>query len=93
MSNLANVKLSKKDILDEIQAKLVLMHQKLTQQDILDKCIEFTDRHFNEFVQEQIITPKMTKEKLERIKRSVYKGEILHPERSNDELLYGEETQ
>jgi len=90
MTQLANVKLSKKKMLDEIQAKLVLLHQNLTQQDILDKSIEFIDRHFDTFVHEQIITPKLTQDKLDRIKKSIYTGELLFPALSNDDLLYGE---
>ena len=78
-------------MLDEIQAKLVLLHQNLTQQDILDKSIEYIDRHFDNFVQEEIIIPKLTQEKCDRIKKSVYLGEILDPSLSNDELLYGED--
>ena len=91
MNHIANVKLSKKEMLDEIQAKLVLLHQRLTQQDILDKSIEFVDRHFDNFVQEQVIAPKLTKDKLDRIKNSIYFGEILYPSFSNDDLLYGED--
>jgi uncharacterized protein YggL (DUF469 family) len=91
MNHIANVKLSKKKMLDEIQAKLVLLHQNLTQQDILDKSIEFIDRHFDHFVQEEIIIPKLTQEKCDRIKKSVYTGDILYPALSNDDLLYGED--
>jgi hypothetical protein len=93
MSNISNVKFSKKEKLEEIQAKLVLLHQKLTQQEILDKCVDFADSHFDNFVQDQIITPKLTKDKLQRIKRAVYKGDISHPNLSNDDLIYGENQQ
>jgi hypothetical protein len=90
MSNLSNVKLSKKEILEEIQARLVLLHQKLTQQELLDKCVEYAKYHFDDFVNEQIITPKLTKEKVRRIKQAIYKGEINLPAISNDELIYGD---
>lgn len=91
MNHIANVKLSKKEMLEEIQAKLVLLHKRLTQQDILDKSIEFVDRHFDKFVQEQVIAPKLTEDKLDRIKKSIYFGDVLLPSLSNDDLLYGED--
>jgi len=91
MGNLANVKLTKKAMLDELQAKLVLLHQKLTQQDILDKCIEFSSVHFDSFVQEQVIPPQLTEEKLRRIQQAIFTGEIRYPTLDNDDVLYREE--
>jgi hypothetical protein len=90
MNNLANVKLSKKNLLEELQAKLTLLHHKLTQQEILDKIIEYTHEHFDDFLQEEFTDKKLTVEKVRLIKKSVYKGEIDFPSISNDELLYGD---
>jgi len=90
MTSISNVKLSKKCILEELQAKLLLMHQRLTQQELLDKIIEYAQQHFNDFVREQIIPMRLTKEKIRRIKNAIYTGDIAQPSISNDDLIYGE---
>ena len=46
MVEISNVKLSKKSIIEEMQAKLVLLHKKMSQQELLDKILEFTKDHF-----------------------------------------------
>ena len=55
---MANVKPKNKRLLEEFQAKLVLLKgKKISQQEILDKCIEFSEHHLKEFVNEKIDTP------------------------------------
>ncbi len=90
MNNLSNVKLSKKSLLEELQARLTLFHHKLTQQEILDKIVEYTHDHFDDFLQEEFSEKKLTAEKVKQIKKSVYKGEIEYPFQTNDEILYGD---
>ena len=89
MGTLANVKLSKKDMLEEIQAKLRLLHKKLSQQELLDKCVEFTQQNFDRFVNDNFADMTLTEEKMALIKKNIYHGEINQPEKTHDELLYG----
>lgn len=87
---MANVKIMDKRKLEELQAKLVLRNgRKLAQQDILDKCVEFSDTHLDQFIVEQVDTPQLTKEKISKILASSIKCETYYTELSDDELLYG----
>ncbi|HME52214.1 MAG TPA: hypothetical protein VKM55_08345 [Candidatus Lokiarchaeia archaeon] len=85
--------MTKKRILEELQARLLLFQQRMTQQELLDKIVEYTQHHFDDFLQEQFPEKKLTAEKVQRIKSSVYTGEIDFPDLSDDELLYGENSQ
>jgi iron-sulfur cluster repair protein YtfE (RIC family) len=91
MNVLANVKITKKRALEELQARLLLFQQKMTQQELLDRIIEYTHQHFDDFLKEQFPDRTLTTDKCARIKKMVYTGEIRFPDKSNDELLYGEE--
>jgi len=87
---MANVKLRNKELLELLQARLVLLKgKKLSQQEILDKCIEFSENHLEEFIQEKIEKPKLTPEKIELIISNIYDGPIHFQEKSDDEILYG----
>ena len=90
MNNLSNVKLSKKKVLEELQARLLLFQHKMTQQEILDKIVEYTQKHFDDFLQEQFPERRLTPEKVASIKKLAYSGEIDFPNLSDDEVLYGE---
>ena len=83
------MKLSKNDMLGELQAKLRLLHKKLTQQELLDKCVEFTQQNFDRFVNEHFLDVALTEEKIATIKKNIYHGEINYPDKTHDELLYG----
>ena len=88
---MANVKLSKKALLDKLQAKILLLQgEKITQQALLDKCIDFVDKNFNTFVAQEIDSPQMTEEKIQLILKSTVKSGYHHPEKTHDELLYGQ---
>jgi len=89
MGLLANVKLSKKDMLEELQANLRLLHKKLTQQELLDKCVEFTQQNFDRFVNEHFPDLILTEEKIALIKKNIYHGEVNNQDKTHDELLYG----
>ena len=87
---MANVKLTNKSLLERIQAELVLkLGKKISQQDILDKSLEFVYRRLNEFIFENVDTPKITDELIKRIEKNSIDAPLAHPEKSDDELIYG----
>jgi hypothetical protein len=88
---MASVKLKNKDLLDKLQAKIVLeTGNKLSQQEILDKSVEFAYNKLPEFIQENVKTPQLTKEILKYILDNPYDGPLYHLDKSDDELLYGD---
>ena len=87
---MANVKLNNKSLLEKLQAEITLkLGKKISQQDVLDKSIEFAYDRLDEFILENISHPKLTKELIERIKENAFDAPIEHPEKSDDELIYG----
>ncbi len=87
---MANVKLNNKNLLEKLQAEITLkLGKKMSQQDVLDKSIEFAYEHLDEFVSENIDHPKLTKELIKRIRENRYDGPLEHPDKSDDELIYG----
>ncbi len=87
---MANVKLSEKKLLEKIQAKLVLLiGKKISQQEILDKCIKFSDHNFDQFIKNEFDSPKITKELINKIISNTVQSGYHYPEKSNDELIYG----
>jgi hypothetical protein len=87
---MANVKLKNKELLEKLQARLVLLKgKKVSQQEILDKCVEFSENHLEEFIREKIEPPNLTPEKIKLIISNVYDGPVYFQDKSDDELLYG----
>lgn len=87
---MASVKLSKKHLLEQIQAKLVLIQgSKMSQQEILDKCIEFSHNHLAQFVQEQLDPTPITPEQIRKILDSALDINLYHQDEKDDDLLYG----
>jgi len=87
---MANVKLNNKRLLEKLQAEVtIILGRKLSQQDILDKSIEFAYNRLGEFISENVKHPRLTKELIERIKKNSYDGPLYSPDKSNDELIYG----
>ena len=87
---MANVKINNKSLLEKLQAEITLkLGKKMSQQDILDKSIEFVYNRLGEFISENIEHPRLTKEIIERIKKNVIDAPLAHPDKSDDELLYG----
>ena len=87
---MANVKLNKKKLLEKLQAQLTLLQgKKISQQDLLDKCIEFSEEHVEEFINEKISPPLLTPEKMERILSNSIDCPIYFKDKSDDELIYG----
>ncbi|MHA1296848.1 MAG: hypothetical protein ACTSPH_09620 [Promethearchaeota archaeon] len=82
--------MNKKDLLDKIQAELTLrLGRKIAQQEILDKCVKFIYEHLDDFIINNFDHPKLTKEKLNKIKENVFTGKLYEMDKSDDELLYG----
>ena len=87
---MANVKLNNKSLLEKLQAEITLkLGKKMSQQDVLDKSIEFTYERLDEFILENTDHPALTKDLIERIHNNRYEGPLEHPEKSDDELIYG----
>lgn len=87
---MANVKLNNKSLLEKMQAEITLKTgKKISQQDILDKSIEFVSKRIDEFLSENINHSKLTKEIIKRIRENGIDAPLEHPEKSDDELIYG----
>ena len=87
---MANVKLNNKILLEKLQAEITLkLGKKISQQDLLDKSIEFAYKRFDEFVSEHIVHPPITDELIKRIKENAIDAPLEHLEKTNDELIYG----
>jgi len=86
---MANVKLNNKSLLERLQAELTLkLGKKVSQQEVLDKSIEFAYKRIDEFFIETIEKPKLTKEFRERLKKSASDAILYHIGTSDDELIY-----
>ncbi|GAI17924.1 unnamed protein product [marine sediment metagenome] len=86
---MANVKLNNKRLLEKLQAEITLkLGKKMSQQEVLDKSIEFTYNRLNEFFVENIDKPAVTKEFIERLRESASDAPLYHLEKSDDELIY-----
>ncbi len=87
---MSSVKLNKKDLLDQLQAKLTLkIGKKISQQEILDKCIEFAFNRLEEFLFEKMENPQISDKLIKKIKENLIDAPLQHLEKSDDELLYG----
>ena len=87
---MANVKLNNKSLLERLQAEITLkLGKKISQQDLLDKSIEFVYKRLDEFVSEHIVHPPITNELIRRIKESAIDAPLEHIEKTDDELIYG----
>ena len=87
---MANVKLNNKSLLEKLQAEITLkLGKKISQQDVLDKSIEFVYERLDEFILENIEHPPLTDELIKRIKENAIDAPLKHPEKSDDELIYG----
>ena len=86
---MANVKLSEKRLLEKIQAKLVLLRgKKISQQEILDRCIKFSDHNFEQFIKDEFDSPKITMGLINTIVSNTVQSGYNYPEKSDDELIY-----
>lgn len=87
---MANVKLNNKILLEKLQAEITLkLGKKISQQDLLDKSIEFVYKRIDEFVSEHIAHPLITDKLIKRIKENAIDTPLEHLEKTDDELIYG----
>jgi len=87
---MANVKMNNKSLLEKLQAEITLkIGKKMSQQDILDKSIEYVYNNLENFITTNVKTPRLTKEILERIKKNAIDAPLAYPDKSDDELIYG----
>ena len=88
---MASVKLSNKSLLDKLQAEIMIRSgKKVSQQEILDKSVEFVFSNLEEFIAKNVKTPHITKEITKRILGTAIDAPLYHLDKSDDELLYGE---
>jgi len=86
---MANVKMNNKNLLEKLQAEIILkLGKKISQQEILDRSVDFVYKKLDSFIQEEISHPELTKEKIEKIKRNAINVQLSHPEKSDNELIY-----
>jgi len=87
---MSGVKMNKKNLLEKLQAEITLrLGKKISQQEILDKSIEYVYNHLDNFILESLDSPKITDELIERIINNTCDGELAYPDKSDDELIYG----
>ena len=87
---MASVKMNKKRLLEKLQAEITLrLGKKMSQQDILDKSVEFTYNNLERFINETITHPDLTDALIQRLKTNAVDTPLAHPDKSDDELLYG----
>ena len=86
---MANVKLNNKSLLEKLQAEITLkLGKKMSQQELLDKSIEFTYNRRDELFLENIDIPLLTNEFIESMKESASDAPLYHLDKSDDELIY-----
>lgn len=86
---MANVKLNNISLLEKIQAEVTLkLGKKVSQQEILDNIIEFVYNRLDEFIFEKIDHSPITDDLIKRIKENAIDAPLMHPEKSDDELIY-----
>ncbi len=86
---MASVKMNEKKLLEKLQAKITLkLGKKLTQQEILDKSIEFVYKRIDTFISEEIEPPKLTKEIINKIRNNTIDAPLAYPDKTDDELIY-----
>ncbi len=86
---MANVKLNNKNLLEKLQAEITLkLGKKMSQQEVLDKSIEFVYNRIDEFFIESIDKPEVTKKFIEKLKKSATDAPLYHLDKSEDELIY-----
>jgi hypothetical protein len=85
-----NVKMSEDKLLEEIKAKIFLLTgEKINQQELIDKCLKYSYNHFEDFIQEEIRTPKLSKNRIQQILSNTVKFKDYIPEKTDDEVIYG----
>lgn len=87
---MANVKMKNKSLLEKLQAEITLkIGKKMSQQDILDKSIEFTYNRINDFIKENIENLPLTDDLIQRLKDTAIDAPLAYIDKTDDDLLYG----
>ncbi len=88
---MAVVKVKKKEELDKLVAQVTLrLGKKVSQQDVIDACIEFSKMHIEELEKQLTKKAKMSKKRMKEILEMA--EEIEYDENKTiDQELYGEE--
>lgn len=87
---MANVKLNNKRLLEKLQAEITLkLGKKISQQEILDKSIEFTYNRLDEFFVENVDKPAITKNFIENLKKKAKNVPIYHLDKFDYKLIDG----
>ena len=82
--------MNEKKLLEKLQAKITLkLGKKLTQQELLDKSVKFAYNRLDEFISEELESPKLTKEIIQQIRNDTIDAPLAYPNKSDDELIYG----
>jgi hypothetical protein len=86
---MASVKMNNKKLLEKLQAKITLnLGKKLTQQELLDKSVDFAYKRIDEFISEELESPKLTRELIEKIRNDTIDAPIAYSKKTDDELIY-----
>lgn len=85
---MANVKMNNKSLLEKLQAEIILkLGKKISQQEILDRSVDFVYKKLDSFIQEELNHPELTKEIIEKIKKNAINVQLSHLEKSDDEFI------
>ncbi|TXT63517.1 MAG: hypothetical protein BAJALOKI1v1_710012 [Promethearchaeota archaeon] len=86
---MTSVKMNNKELLEKLQAKITLrLGKKPTQQELLDKSVEFAYKQIDTFIFEEFQQHTLTKEIIEKIRSNTIDAPLAYPDKSDDELIY-----
>ncbi|HMF33253.1 MAG TPA: hypothetical protein VKK79_17640 [Candidatus Lokiarchaeia archaeon] len=92
---MAVIKITNKQAIDELQAKLILrLGRKISQQETLDLCVQFANEHIEDILVRASSVPMLTPEKAEEIisRNEEYKDTYYNEQesfsRSDDDEIY-----
>ena len=87
---MSSVKINEKKLVEELKAKVFsLINKKISQQNLIDKCIKYSYENLDDFIQKELQIPKLTEEKIKKILDNTIKSGYHFPDKSDDELIYG----
>ncbi len=86
---MTSVKSNRKELIERIRKNFESqIGKKLTNQQILDQCLEFSNSHIEELIALEKMTSILTPEKKKRIQLKAGDYGVYYSEKSDDELLY-----
>lgn len=63
--------------------------KELTEQELLEKCLQFVYTHSNIFIEDKSHSSTLSKEKINKIISSARNDKLYYEYKSDDELIYG----